>query len=34
VPGKHHFDVVDELADGGPLLDQALRLAGARREAI
>jgi arylformamidase len=31
VPGKHHFDVVDELADGGPLLDQALRLAGTRR---
>lgn len=30
VAGRHHFDVVDELADGGPLLEQALRLAGRR----
>jgi arylformamidase len=28
VAGRHHFDVVDELADGGPLLEQALRAAG------
>lgn len=33
VIGRHHFDVVDDLADGGRLLDQALRLAG-RRTAI
>jgi arylformamidase len=32
VPARHHFDVVDELADGGPLLEQALRLAGTRRK--
>jgi arylformamidase len=30
VPGRHHFDVVDDLADGGPLLAQALRIAGRR----
>jgi arylformamidase len=33
VPGRHHFDVVDDLADGGKLLDQALRLAGRRHAA-
>jgi arylformamidase len=26
--GRHHFDVVDDFADGGPLLELALRLAG------
>lgn len=30
VPGRHHFDVVDDLADGGPLLEQALGLVGRR----
>ena len=27
IAGRHHFDVVDELADGGPLLELALRTA-------
>lgn len=29
VAGRHHFDIVDELADGGPLLELALRTATA-----